>query len=461
MRFIDKIIRNCQQATTCNRPAIYLGERHTTYAELLSAARAAAPGVSQRLVTPLLCTDRYSLVPELLGTWINRSVAVPIEAGLPAEEVNYRISECNRSSPGDLNLGVQDALIIFTSGTTGRAKGVIHTFASLTAQIDALQEAWQWSEADRLLLPVPLTHVHGLVTGLLSVLSVGGTVELMNHFDAAAVWRRIMSEPILTTFTAVPTIYAKLVAHFDQGLNEHERRQAGASLRRLRLLISGSAPLPSPLAYRWAEMAEQPLLERYGSTEAGIVLSNPLEADSRKIGSVGRPLTGVQVRVSDTEELLISGQSLFRGYLHNPEATRAVFTADGLWFRSGDEARIDESDDFVYLRGRSSEIIKVGGHKVSALEVENALLAAFPKILLECAIVGIPDDIYGESIGLAYVFDGDPSFNWEHDEIKVQLKSILAAHQIPRHFMAFSELPRNMMGKVDRRRITDLLVSKK
>lgn len=432
-----------------------------TYAELLSAAKALVPGAAARPATPLLCTDRYRLVPELLGTWLNRSVAVPIEVGLPIEEVNYRIRDSGRSSQGDLNPGDQDALIIFTSGTTGRAKGVIHTFTSLTAQIEALQEAWQWSEADRLLLPVPLSHIHGLVTGLLSVLSAGGTVELVDHFDAAAVWGRIMSEPALTAFTAVPTIYAKLTAHFERLLNEHERRQAVASVRRLRLLISGSAPLPSPLAQRWAEMAEQPLLERYGSTEAGIILSNPLKVDSRKVGSVGRPLTGVQVRVSDTGELLISSRTLFRGYLHDPGATQAAFTPEGLWFRSGDEARINEVDGFVYLRGRSSEIIKVGGYKVSALEVENTLLAAFSKGLLECAIIGIPDDIYGESIGLAYVSSSDFDLDWTHDETKAKLKSILAAHQIPRHFMAFPELPRNMMGKVDRKQIARLLAGKK
>ena len=339
------------------------------------------------------------------------------------------------------------AMILYTSGTTGRPKGVVSTHLNLAAQIESLVEAWEWKATDRILEFLPLHHIHGIVNVISCALAAGAVCEILPGFDACAVWERI-GRGGLTLFMAVPTIYTKLIDAW-RASSPADRQRFSEGCRRMRLMVSGSAALPVSTLETWKEISGHILLERYGMTEIGMALSNPLHG-KRIPGAVGTPLPGVEVRLVDDAgtpvasgtpgEIEVRGETVFSEYWRRPEDTRQAFR-DG-WFRTGDVAVI-ENGSYRILGRNSVDIIKTGGEKVSALEIESILLT-HPAIR-ECAVVGIPDSVWGEKICAAIV----PEAGQEPDAVVLRawLKERLAPYKAPKEIALFRELPRNAMGK--------------
>ena len=351
------------------------------------------------------------------------------------------------------------AMIVYTSGTTGRPKGVVTTHGNIAAQIASLIDAWGWTAADRLLLVLPLHHVHGIINGLGSALVAGATCEVMPTFNAEAVWARLSSGDV-TVFTAVPTIYHRLICAWDQAPVDVQRDWSNG-VRHLRLMMSGSAALPVTVLERWREITGHLLLERYGMTEIGMALSNPLNGE-RRPGRVGTPLPGVEVQVVDAEgtpvpagsqgEVEVRGATVFREYWQRPDETKAAFR--GGWFRTGDVAVVEQGS--YRLLGRTSvDIIKTGGYKVSALEIEE-VLRTHPGIA-ECAVVGIPDDEWGERVAVAVELRESVALPLE--DLQAWAASRLAPYKMPRAMRTVTALPRNAMGKVIKPNVTALFAS--
>jgi malonyl-CoA/methylmalonyl-CoA synthetase len=339
------------------------------------------------------------------------------------------------------------ALVLYTSGTTGRPKGAVHTHGSLAAQVGSLTEAWEWSADDAVPNVLPLHHTHGLVNVTLCALANGARVEMLAGFEAEGCWRRL-EEGGLTLFMAVPTVYAKLAAAWDASDHATCARRSEAC-RRLRLMVSGSAALPVPLFNRWEELSGHRLLERYGMTEIGMALSNPLRGD-RIPGTVGSPLPGVRVRLADEAgeecadgtpgELRVSGPTLFREYHGRPEETAKSF-ADS-WFLTGDVA-IRERSAFRILGRASMDILKSGGYKLSALEIEEAL--RLHPAIRDVAVVGLPDVEWGERVAAAIVAEGAPP---TLEALRAWARDRLAPYKVPSRLVVVADLPRNAMGKV-------------
>jgi malonyl-CoA/methylmalonyl-CoA synthetase len=340
------------------------------------------------------------------------------------------------------------AMILYTSGTTSRPKGVVTTHANIRAQVETLVDAWGWSPEDHVLLVLPLHHVHGIINVLTCALWSGARCTIHPGFDASAVWDAL-SGGDLSLFMAVPTVYSRLVSAWEAA-DPATQRQWSEGCRRLRLMVSGSAALPVSVLERWREISGHTLLERYGMTEIGMAISNPLEGE-RRPGHVGVPLPGVEVRLVDEEggtvtagtpgEIEVRGPSVFSEYWRKPEATRDAFR-DG-WFRTGDVAEL--SGGYYRILGRNSvDILKTGGYKVSALEIEEVLLT-HPAIA-ECAVVGIPDEQWGDRVCAAIVLR--PGEALEADSLRAWAAERLAPYKIPREVRVVAELPRNAMGKV-------------
>ena len=340
------------------------------------------------------------------------------------------------------------AMILYTSGTTSRPKGVVTTHGNIAAQITTLVEAWEWSPDDHILLCLPLHHVHGIINVVSCALWSGATCEMLPRFDANAVWDSIASGRI-TLFMAVPTVYVKLIAAWDAASPER-RAELSQACERLRLMVSGSAALPVSTLQRWQEISGHTLLERYGMTEIGMALSNPLRGE-RVPGSVGTPLPSVEVRLVGENatpvppgtpgEIEVRGPSVFAEYWRKPEATRAAFREG--WFRTGDTAVVENG---VYrILGRTSiDILKTGGHKVSALEIEESL-RQHPAVA-ECAVVGIADAEWGERVAAAVVLNEGGALDLP--SLRIWAKEHLAAHKVPSRLLMLDALPRNAMGKV-------------
>jgi malonyl-CoA/methylmalonyl-CoA synthetase len=429
------------------------------------------------------------------GTWRAGGVAVPLAVSHPPAELDYVIRDSGaavvvgdkasastlmplaraaharfvaaedalRASPAaELpHLGSnRRAMIIYTSGTTGRPKGVVSTHQIIGAQIASLVEAWRWTPSDHLLLVLPLHHVHGIINGLGSALAVRATCEIAPAFDAESVWARLTSGEV-TVFTAVPTIYHRLIASWDAAAPE-VRRQRSEAVRGLRLMMSGSAALPVKTLERWREISGHTLLERYGMTEIGMALANPLTGE-RRPGCVGTPLPGVEVRVVDESgadvepgtpgELEVRGPTVFLEYWKRPDETTAAFR-DG-WFRTGDVAVVE--DGSYRLLGRTNvDIIKTGGFKVSALEIEE-VLRTHPAIA-ECAVVGVSDDAWGECVSAAVELRQGATLSL--DDLQQWAKPQLAPYKIPRALQHVAALPRNAMGKVVKPEVAGLFKSR-
>jgi malonyl-CoA/methylmalonyl-CoA synthetase len=324
----------------------------------------------------------------------------------------------------------------------------VTTHGNIEAQITSLVTAWEWAAADRTLLVLPLHHIHGIINVLCSALWAGAACEIMPRFDAELVWDRLASGE-LTVFTAVPTMYHRLIASWDAAPPAVQRaRSEGA--RGMRLMMSGSAALPVHMLERWLEITGHTLLERYGMTEIGMALSNPLHGQ-RRAGTVGVPLPGVSIRLVDEQggtvqpgtpgEVQVKGPGVFLEYWNRPEETRDAFR-DG-WFRTGDMAVVDR--DAYRLLGRMSvDIIKSGGYKVSALDIEE-VLRDHPAIA-ECAVVGVPDDMWGERVCVA--IEPRPNLTLDVEGLQIWARTRLAPYKIPRTLCCVDSLPRNAMGKV-------------
>ena len=348
------------------------------------------------------------------------------------------------------------AMMIYTSGTTGRPKGAVTTHANISAQIEGLVEAWAWTEEDRILSVLPLHHVHGIVNVLGCALWCGARCDVLSRFDPVAVWRRFAAGG-LTLFMAVPTIYARLITAWDAA-GEADRAAFSRGAGELRLMVSGSAALPVTVLERWRDLTGHVLLERYGMTEIGMGLGNPL-AGPRRPGHVGVPFPGVEVRLVGEDgmpvpegtagEIQVRGPSVFSEYWRHAEETRAAF-ADG-WFRTGDVA-VMEGGSYRILGRASVDIIKTGGEKVSALEVEEAL-REHPDVL-DCAVVGVPDAEWGERVAAALV--AEPGAHPGLEALQAWGRSRLAPHKLPRAVLVVDALPRNAMGKVTKPAVREL-----
>lgn len=348
------------------------------------------------------------------------------------------------------------AMILYTSGTTSKPKGVVSTHANLRAQIETLVAAWEWRADDRIPLFLPLHHIHGIVNVLGCALWSGALVETFPRFDAGVVLPRV-AENAYTVFMAVPTIYAKLAELLENGSPERDAILRGFA--GLRLMVSGSAALPAGLHRRWAELTGQVLLERYGMTETGMMISNPLHGE-RRAGAVGQPLPGVEIRLRNEQgetlsgdgepgEIQARGPGIFREYWRLPEATAASFE-DG-WFRTGDMA-VREDGSYRILGRLSVDIIKSGGYKLSALEIEAALLD-HPAIR-ECAVVGLEDETWGETVAVAAALEDTAALTLE--DLQHWGKNLLSSYKLPRRLLVVDRLPRNAMGKVSKREVEKL-----
>ena len=471
------------------RTAITAPEETFTYRDLLDAsARVAAcllgPGDDLREArVAFLASPGFHYVATQWGIWRAGGVAVPLATSHPPPELEYVIRDADaavvvadaelaprldavpaasmvrrlrtvgalaaepRSSLPDVP-DDRRAMILYTSGTTGKPKGVVTTHGSLRAQVTSLVTAWEWSADDRILLVLPLHHVHGIVNVLACALWSGARCDMLGQFDALETWARI-ARTDLTLFMAVPTIYHKLIAAWEAAPPE-QRREWSAGCGRMRLMVSGSAALPVRTLERWREISGHTLLERYGMTEIGMALSNPLRGE-RRPGFVGTPLPGVEVRLVDERgapvvagtpgELQVRGPTVFLEYWRRPDATAAAFQ-DG-WFRTGDVAALERGS--YRILGRSSvDIIKTGGYKISALEIEE-VLRTHPAVA-ECAVVGVEDAEWGERVCAA--LELAPACDLTLSELQGWVKERLAPYKVPRALSVVRALPRNALGKV-------------
>ena len=352
------------------------------------------------------------------------------------------------------------AHIIYTSGTTGKPKGVVATHANTRHQVESIAEAWEIRPGDTILNALPLHHVHGIVNALLCPLWYGARVEILPRFDPDEVWKRFeLLRP--TIFMGVPTMYVRLIRAWEEASPER-RRELSDRAQWLHLTISGSAALPGHVHKRWAEVARHAILERYGLTETGMVLTNPLYG-RRAEGFVGRPFPGVEVRLrgdgghealpGEEGSVEVRGPGVFREYWRRPEETAAAFDEGG-WFRTGDRAVLHPEHGYRILGRESVDIIKTGGEKVSALEIED-VLRRHPCIE-DCAVVGIPDDEWGEQVSAALVCT--PEGAVPAPELRAWVKRYLAGYKAPARIMVLEALPRNSMGKVLKTQLRDLFL---
>ena len=343
----------------------------------------------------------------------------------------------------------RNAMILYTSGTTSKPKGVVKTHANIQAQIESLVQAWEWSAADRIPLFLPMHHIHGIINVTCCALWSGATVESFARFDLSAILERVRADAY-TVFMAVPTIYVKLIQALESASPEN-RQAIVAGFARMRLMVSGSAALPASVHEHWTALTGQKLLERYGMTEIGMAISNPYHGE-RRPGAVGKALPGVEVRLKSESgaivtgedepgEIQVRGPGVFRAYWNRPEASAETFDDD--WFRTGDMAVLERG--YYRIMGRLSvDIIKSGGYKLSALEIEAALLE-HPNIL-ECAVIGLPDDTWGEAVSAAVVLKENTTLDLA--TLREWCKERLSVYKVPQRLLVVNELPRNAMGKV-------------
>jgi malonyl-CoA/methylmalonyl-CoA synthetase len=460
-----------------------------TYADLLEASARVAAGLLEgredlgEARVAFLAPPGFEHVVVQWGIWRAGGIAVPLSPLHPRPELEYAAADAGAEVlAADLSLAEtlrpvaeslgrrfvttgtllasqaeaplpevapdRRAMILYTSGTTSRPKGVVTTHANIEAQVRSLVEAWEWGVQDRILHVLPLHHIHGIINVLTCALWAGAICEFIPRFDAQAVWRRF-TVPGLSLFMAVPTIYERLIAAWESAAPEvREEWSSGAA--GLRLMVSGSAALPATTLDRWREITGHTLLERYGMTEIGMGLSNPLHGP-RFSGHVGLPLPGVEVRLVDETgaavppgapgEIEIRGPGVFQEYWQRPEETAKAFR--GGWFRTGDMAVLEEGG--YRILGRTSvDIIKTGGYKVSALEIEETL-RDHPSVR-ECAVVGLPDPKWGERV--AAVLSLREGAALDLPALRAWCRDRLAPYKIPSRLFIVDALPRNAMGKV-------------
>lgn len=349
------------------------------------------------------------------------------------------------------------ALILYTSGTTNKPKGVLLTHNNLEAQMENLIQAWEWNSNDHVLSVLPLHHIHGIVNVIGCSLLSGATCSFIDSFSAEQVFE-LFAKGQINVFMAVPTVYYKLIAYWET-LTHDQQTMYYAKLQAFRLMVCGSAALPVTIMDKWKTISGHTLLERYGMTEIGMGISNPYIGE-RRPGHVGVPLPNVSIRLVDEKyqdvangeqgEILVKGENVFKAYWQKPIETQKEFTEDG-WFKTGDVAVLE--DGYYRIVGRSSvDIIKSGGYKISALEIEEVLRNHIA--INDCAVVGVPDEEWGEKVVAAVeanqVFDTGVLNAW--------MKESLPSYKVPKQYLVVHSLPRNAMGKVVKNDIKKLFI---
>ena len=350
------------------------------------------------------------------------------------------------------------AMILFTSGTTNKPKGVVSTHKTISAQITTLIKAWAWKEDDIIPLFLPLHHIHGIINILCCGLWAGATVHMFAKFDIPRISNQVV-DGTFNLFMAVPTIYVKLIQYFDTIDPDHVQRICDG-FGKMRLNISGSAACPVKLFNQWQELTDQVLLERYGMTEIGMGISNPYDGE-RRAGCVGQPLPGVEALLFDEEdmpineegipgEIRVKGDNVFLEYWDNEQATKESFK-DG-WFCTGDIAVVENG--YYRIMGRSSvDIIKSGGYKLSALEIEGVLLTQ--EDIIEVAVIGVEDDTWGEAVTAFIVVRDGSELNY--DTLKSWCDGKMSSYKIPKAIKVIETLPKNAMGKVTKPVLKEML----
>jgi malonyl-CoA/methylmalonyl-CoA synthetase len=400
----------------------------------------------------LLLTER-ALLPVLdeLG-----DAAASLEATLFVGELAPWMDAEFAASPAVVQ-GDDIALILYTSGTTGRSKGAMLSHNAVMATVTALLAAWAWQAEDRLLLVLPLFHTHGLVVGLHCALACGATVLLRPHFEAGETLSELLRGEA-SLFFAVPTLYVRLV----EELRRRDGRERNV-LASMRLFCSGSAPLAPETFAAFRELTGHTILERYGMTETGMNLSNPY-AGERVAGSVGTPLPGVSMRIvrvgegapvdvlpGEQGELLVRGANLFSGYWNAPEKSAEAFSVDSegrRWFHTGDLAQQDTATGRVTLLGRRHDLIISGGFNIYPREIEELLLG-YPGIR-DAAVAGVPHAEWGQ-VPVAWVVCDGPL---DVESLLAWCRTQMASFKAPREVQVVDSLPRNAMGKVQKNLLT-------
>lgn len=486
-------------AATPQRVAIVDAAGPHSYAQLLRRAQRLSARLPKDGPIALLLPQDASLVTALLAAWMSRVPAVPLSPLYPAAALAPLLQDVgpaavvscsdlalalpatsapvllhdhdNHDANGDdgddggpqmgamENLAEGDAheaaLVFFTSGTTGSPKGVVWTHDMLHYQLSTLSSAWHWSSNDHILNVLPLHHVHGLVNVVLSSLYNHATLAMHRAFDAYSVWAALVDPNAayvtgqLSVFMAVPTVYRKLLAWYEQATPKEQKRMR-AGLARVRLFVSGSAALPERDFARWRELSGQCMLERYGMTETGMALSN--DYGDRRCGLLGAALPGVSARVAggaDSGELLIKGRGVFSSYWCNADKTSTAFDDDG-YFRTGDIVQREDGGYFRMLGRASSDFIKCAGYRVSGVEVERVLRQVHG--VLDCCVVGLADDMVGQRVVAALVVA-----DALNDDVPRFVKGVLAHAKlglpmvkVPTQFFKVDALPRNVLGKVQK-----------
>ena len=489
-----QLIHNAHQ--NLERIAIRSNQQPYTYQDILNdSAKVATTLLAGRsdleeARIAFLVTPGYEYVTLQWGIWRAGGIAVPLCTKHPFSSIEYVINDTQAStiicSPeyeellapfkernlrflptGDMKDKIDTlpdietnrrAMILYTSGTTGSPKGVVSTHQNIEAQIQSLVTSWEWSKDDHILNILPLHHVHGVINILSCALWTGACCEFLPKFDAQQVLE-VFKKGAVNLFMAVPTIYYKLIAQYEK-LSSDEQEQISAQLQKFRLMVSGSAALPISVLEKWRGISGQTLLERYGMTEMGMAISNPYRGE-RRPGHIGQPLSGIQIRIVNeaneevpegkSGEIQVKGPNVFNEYWQKPEATQKTFTSDG-WLKTGDIALI--ANDYIRILGRNSvDIIKSGGYKISALEIEE-VLRTYPNIK-DCGVVGIPDEEWGELVAASLILD-NPTKTVDIPALQTWLKEKLPSYQIPRKYLIQEDLPRNVMGKVTKKALVEL-----
>jgi malonyl-CoA/methylmalonyl-CoA synthetase len=456
-------------------PALEIDGTPVTHGELdARAARVGgflkAKGVATGDRVLLCAPTSIELVVAYLGIVRLGATAMPCDAALTASELSHlledaapvaafvaadareRLAEAGdartvvtmdelatlEGDPVDPEPDPGPAMLAYTSGTTGAPKGVPLTHANVLASTRGVVKAWRWSADDVLVHALPLSHQHGLSGVHLSLLC-GSRAVVFSKFEPAKLTDAIRDHRATVLF-AVPAMYERL--HAWDGLRD-------ADLSSLRLAVSGSAPLPAALAERVGDWLGQVPLERYGSTEGGLNVSNAYDG-RRRPGRVGWALPGVEVRLDgEDDEILVRGPQVFDGYWNRPDATAESLTDDG-WFRTGDLGRLDEEDASLEIAGRSKELIISGGLNVYPREVEAAL-EDHPAVA-QVAVAGVPSERWGEEV-VAFVV---PAGDLDGDALIAHCRERLSAYKCPKRVVALEELPVNRMGKIRRDALAEM-----
>ncbi|MBE3200873.1 acyl-CoA synthetase [Parafrankia sp. CH37] len=404
-----------------------------TMETVVAIAGAVEAGVTVVTINPQSGeTERAYVLQDSAPDLILDQVDLTARAALPAEPepaagaAGAADLPGGQGGPGGRGGDESPALIIYTSGTTGPPKGAVIPRRAIAANIDALAQAWAWTPEDVLGHALPLFHVHGLVLGTLGPLRLGSALHHTGRFAPT---------PGGTLYFAVPTMWSRV--------------PEPAAFASARLLVSGSAALPVPVFERLVALAGQRVAERYGLTET--LINTAARADGeRRPGLVGAPLPGVDVRVTGTDEfgpVEVRGPNVFSGYLGNPAATAAALTPDG-WFATGDLGLFEPDGQLRIVGRQSTDLIKSGGYKIGAGEIENALLA-HPAVA-ETAVIGVPDDDLGQRI-VAFVV---PHETVDAAVLVDHVATALAPHKRPREVRFVTSLPRNPLGKVQKKLLT-------